>query len=217
MSPLQGEQARFTAARTRVHAAVKELVLSQGCDGLTLEEIAEQAGFAEFELRQYFPGPGMCLLDAYLHFVEEFDLRILAAFDGGEGWRPALRAAGYEAARYIEERPREVRFIVIGLLEGGPLIQAHRSQHLKRLAGLIDLGRQELDDPDSLGRSVAEAVIGGVNALIVREVHQGCGKRPIEFVPELMYVAVRPYLGHEVAREELAIPPPADCRRVSSR
>jgi len=31
-----------------------------------------------------------------------------------------------------------------------------------------------------------------------------------EFVPEMMYVAVRPYLGQEAARAELSIPPPED-------
>jgi hypothetical protein len=34
--------------------------------------------------------------------------------------------------------------------------------------------------------------------------------RAEDVVPDLMFVAVRPYLGHEAAREELSIPPPRD-------
>lgn len=210
MNPLQGEQERFCAARTRAHAAVKQLALSRGCEGLTLESIAEQAGFGEDELRRHFQSAAQCLLDAYLDFTEDFDRRIFAAYEGSESWRPAMRAAAYEAARYMEENPAEIRFAAIGLLTAGPLIQAHRARHLQRLASMIDRGRQELDEPGSLSRSIAEAVIGSVNALVVREVRRGSRKRPIEFVPDMMYVAVRPYLGHQVAREELAIVPPAD-------
>ncbi|MFL5897849.1 MAG: TetR/AcrR family transcriptional regulator [Solirubrobacterales bacterium] len=218
MNPLQGEQERFYSVRTRIRAAAKELVVSRGCEGLTLEQIAEQAGCGEDELREHFQSSGQCLLDAYLDFTADFDRRVFAAFTSGEGWRAALRAAGYEAARYIEEKPREISFVTIGLLEAGPLIQAHRARHLQRLAGMIDLGRQELDDPASLGRSVAEAVIGSINALVIRESHQGCRKRPVEFVPDMMYVAVRPYLGHEVAREEMAMPlPRGDSPRPPSR
>jgi AcrR family transcriptional regulator len=209
VSPLQGEQERFCSARTRAHAAAKELVLARGCEGLTLESIAEQAGYGEDELRRHFESAGQCLLDAHLHFTHDFDRRVFAGFRSGEGWRPALRTAAYEAARYMEEKPHEIRFVTIGLLTAGPLVQAHRARHLQRLAGLIDRGRQELDDPESLSSSVAEAVVGSINALVVREVQRGVGKRPIEFVPEMMYIAVRPYLGHEVAREELVIVPPS--------
>jgi AcrR family transcriptional regulator len=220
MNPLQGEeeQERFSAARKRARAAAQELVLSRGCEGLTLELIAARAGYEEDELRQHFQSTAQCLLDAYLEFTKDFDRSVFAAFRGGGDWRPALRAAGYEAARYVEERPREIRFVAIGLLEAGPLVQAHRARHLQRLASMIDLGRQQLEDPESMGRSVAEAVIGSISTLVIREFHRGSRKRPLEFVPEMMYVAVRPYLGHETAREELAMPPPlVGSRRAPTR
>ena len=46
---------------------------------------------------------------------------------------------------------------------------------------------------------------------MVDMIDAGRGTRSaVDFVPELMYVAVRPYVGEEVAREELAIPPPPE-------
>lgn len=209
MSALRGERESHGAARSRIRAAVRSLVLAEGCDGLTMEKIAERAGLAEEELQRHCGSPEECLLDTYLSFTLEFDRQVFAAFEDGDGWRPALRAAAYAAARFIEENPREMRFAAIGLLEGGPMIQAHRARHLQRLADLIDRGRQELDDPTSLGRSVAEAAIGSINALLVKELQSSCEKRAADYVPEMMYVAVRPYLGHEAAREELTLPRPA--------
>lgn len=204
MSSLQGEQESFGATRARVRAAVKEIVLARGCEDLSLEEIAGRAEVREEVLRQHFSSAGDCLLDAYLDFTRDFDRVVFGAFESVEGWRPALRAAAYAAAHYMEENPREIRFGVIGLLGGGPMIQAHRARHLQRLADLVDAGRQELDDPDALGRSVAEAVIGSVNALIVKEFERGGRTRPVDFVPDMLYLAVRPYMGHATAREELA-------------
>lgn len=208
MSSLQGEQESFGAALARVRAAVKEIVLAQGCEGLTLEAIATRAGVETDELKRHFGDPGQCLLDAYLDFTRDFDRVVFGAYEAGEDWRSGLRAAAYAAARYMEERPREIRFGVVSLLEGGPLIQAHRARHMQRLADLVDAGRQELDDPDSVGRSVAEAVIGSVNALVIKEFERGGRPRAAAFVPDMMYLAVRPYLGHQIAREELATTSP---------
>lgn len=208
MSSLKGEQEDFQATRGRIRATVRDLVLEHGCEDLTLDAISEQAGIAEEQMRQHFESTSSCLLDAYLAFTAGFDRRIFEAFEGVEGWRPALRAAAHAAARQMEEQPRETRFGVRLSLEGGSLIQAHHARHLQRLATLVDRGRQELEDPDSLGHSVAEAVVGAVNALVVSGLQRSDGKRPVDYVPDLMYVAVRPYLGHEVAKEELAISPP---------
>ena len=78
---------------------------------------------------------------------------------------------------------------------------------------MIDAGRRELDDPESMGRSAAEGVFGSIYEALVKEQQAGKGtEAAYEFVPELMYIAVRPYLGHDAAREELSIPAPAKFR-----
>jgi hypothetical protein len=62
-----------------------------------------------------------------------------------------------------------------------------------------------------MGRGVAEGVIGSIYGLLVKELQDGDGVAAAEgYVPEMMYLAVRPYLGHDVAREELSIPPPPE-------
>ena len=120
-----------------------------------------------------------------------------------------LRAAAYAAADFLSERPREVRFNVIAVLGAGEMVTARRDAYLRQLVDLVDAGRFELDDPDSLGRGVAESAIGSIFERMLRDVHRGGDVTDARaVVPELMYIAVRPYLGHEIAREELSIPPP---------
>jgi hypothetical protein len=72
---------------------------------------------------------------------------------------------------------------------------------------MIDEGRKELDDPDSMSRSSAEWVAGSYMEMMLKRLGRQ-GPMAKELVPQLMYMAVRPYLGEEAAKEELAMPPP---------
>ena len=97
------------------------------------------------------------------------------------------------------------------MLEGGELAQAHRDRYVRRPIELIDEGRREAPDPDSLSPALAEAVFGSIYRTLARELGgSGRGAEPDQFVPQLMYMAVRPYLGEEAAREELTTPPPPE-------
>jgi hypothetical protein len=44
--------------------------------------------------------------------------------------------------------------------------------------------------------------------MLIKNLRRGTRQPPEDFVPELMFLAVRPYLGNRVALEELGIPPP---------
>jgi hypothetical protein len=83
------------------------------------------------------------------------------------------------------------------------------------IVDLIDAGRNELADPDAIGRGVAEGVLGSIYEITIRDLASGLGTSSAEaIVPQLMYVAVRPYVGHELAREELVLPAPPEPGRT---
>lgn len=206
-------------ARARIRSATIELVLEHGCEQISIESVVERAGVTRDSFDSQFADLNACLIDGYLFHTDEFDRRLQASFDSEETWRDGLRAAAYAAALFVHERPREVLYGGMSLQEAGPEVQAHRAAHLQRLVDFIDVARSELDDPDSLSRSVAEGVLGSIFETIVKGLHDGAIGQPEGFIPDLMYIAVRPYFGHELAREELSIPPPpgfaAAKRRVS--
>ena len=195
--------------RDRICEAMIDIVIESGNDGVTPEAAAERAGLERAAFDRHFESAEDCILQAYWKHTDEFTERVEAAFNREDAWRDALRAAAYEAAAYVRENPRIVRFGTIQMFQVGPMAQAHRESHLHRMVDLIDAGRREMDDPDSAGRGVAEGVFGSIYQHLVKEVQAGRGTGSAEeFVPGLMYIAVRPYMGHEVALEELSIPPP---------
>ncbi len=87
------------------------------------------------------------------------------------------------------------------------LAQARREAGFQQFQTMIDAGRGEVADPDSIPASAAESVIGSIAALLTKRL-QGGSLKPYELVPELMSLAVRPYLGEVAAERELRIPPP---------
>jgi AcrR family transcriptional regulator len=197
--------------RDRIFAATVDLVSERGYEGVTADDIAERAGVGRAGFERCFASREQLYLVLFEKLSGEFEEDVLAAFRSHDAWRDSLRACAYAAARWLRDHPREVDFGVVQMFAAGDLAQVHRERQLQRMVDLIDLGRQELDDPDSMSRGVAEGVIGSIYGLLVKEMQSGEGVAAGEgYVPEMMYMAVRPYLGHEVAREELSIPPPPE-------
>jgi AcrR family transcriptional regulator len=195
----------------RIREATIAAVLERGYAETTTEEVIERAGVSREDFDASFDGKQDLMLKVFDDVTARYDVVVYKAFEAHDSWRDSLRACAYAAARYLRDQPREVAFGVTHMLQAGDLAQVYRERHLQRMVDLVDLGRQELDDPDSMGRGVAEGVIGSIYSLLVKEIQDGNGTvSAVDFVPQMMYVAVRPYLGHEVAHEELTIPPPPE-------
>jgi AcrR family transcriptional regulator len=181
--------------RARIREAMMDVVLANGYEATTVEMVVERAGVKHADFEGCFEGLEDCYVKVYEENTEEFERAIEAAFDTPGAWRDRLRAVAYATAWFMRDHPRD-------------MAQVHRERQLQRMVDLIDLGRQELDDPESMSRHVAEGVVGSVYARVVKDLQSGVARPAEEVVPDLMYVAVRPYLGHKAAVEELEIPPP---------
>ena len=199
-------------ARERICDAARDLVLEHGYGTPTVEMVVERAGVDRAEFDRHFADLEDCCLQIYIENIEDFDEVVFGAFDRPGSWRDRLRAAAYALARFLRDRPPDVRFDVVEMSSAGPVPRVHRERQLQRMVDLVDLGRQELDDPDSLNRSAAESVVGAIYALIVGELQAGRADAAAaeSIVPDVMFVALRPYLGHAVAIEEFEIPPPPE-------
>jgi AcrR family transcriptional regulator len=195
----------------RMRQAAIDLTIERGYAALEVREIAARAGVEPAEFDRHFAGKEDCCLQVYEANIADFDQLVVGAYLRYESWRDALRAAAYAAAAYLRDHPREVQYGEIQMREGGEMAQARRDAYLHRIIDLIDAGRGELDDPGSLNRGVAEGALGSIYGYLLKELQAGAGTRSAtEMVPQLMYIAVRPYVGHEAAREELSILPPIE-------
>jgi AcrR family transcriptional regulator len=188
-----------------------DLALDCGIDRLSAARVAELTGMQEAEFERRFGSLENCYLELFEEVWSSFEAAIMSAYESRSEWRDQMRAAAYAAARWLRDHPRQVRFAAIEMLTAGPMAQAVRERHLEGMVDLIDRGRRCLPDSNAVGREVAIMVMGAVQGLLLKELRQGRGTADAEAaVPQLMYMAVRPYLGEDAAREEIGMPPPAE-------
>lgn len=201
--------------RQRIYDAIVDLALEKGFRGTKLKMVLDHAGVGREEFERDFTNLEDCALRLFAFYVEDFTRTVEAAYAAHDNWPDALRAAGYATARWQREHPREVRFGSLELLAAGDMARAKVDATYTRFTDLIDAGRQELDDPDSVPRSTAEGIVGSLVMLLTKWLQGGGGTEGLEDLPDAyiqqaMYMAVLPYLGQEAAAKELEIPPPTE-------
>jgi AcrR family transcriptional regulator len=195
--------------RERICEAMIDLVLERGFEATTVEALVGRAGVRRADFERHFAGKEECVLAIIDTETDRFIKTVFSAYEQHSLWRDGMRAAAYAAARFVRDNTPYIRFSTVMMNGATDLARTHRDMSFQLFAEIIDAGRQELDDPDSVSPETALTVIGSIVQLIFREVGRHGGTAEAEsFVPELMYQAVRPYLGNAEALKELSIPPP---------
>ncbi len=133
--------------------------------------------------------------------------RVRSAFERPAAWHDRIWAAGWAAMRFLREDPVRARFLVVDVNGAGGRAQARRDRIVHGLADLLDAGREGLEDPGSVSRVTAEVLAGAIYGTVLAKVEAGCIERGEEFLPELVYMAVMPYLGSRAAEDELLVQP----------
>jgi hypothetical protein len=144
--------------------------------------------------------------------TDEMMERVGAAFLAERGWRNQMRAAAYELLYFLEEDHERARRMVLLAPASSERVREVRDEGWRVFTTLIDLGRQELDNPRSVAPVIAEITVGAIYDQIHRAVENDEFDRGGEMIRELMCSAVLPYCGSAAALEELSMPPP---RRIS--
>lgn len=195
-----------SAERTRISAALRNLAVERGYGNVTLPMLLEHAGIDEATFRRHFTDLEDCLCSLLQSGTEELMKQVLPVFSSPQGWRDRLRTVAYTMLRFLQEDPKRARVMTVEVLSAGERAQLIRDQGMEALIELIDQGRHELKEPSSRTRSSAEAIGGAIYNQIRTEIEKGNVDTLTGLVPKMMYNAVLPYLGAEVALEELSIP-----------
>lgn len=191
--------------------ALIELSFESDYQAVTVEEIAARAGGSMEDFNRLFPSKQACAVVAVEEAMTEILDTVQTAFDSEERWPDSLRAGAYAMARYITDHPKEVRFGMLDMLWAGELTGALRDQFFGKFVTMLDAGRAVAPDPEAVPPLAAESVVGSITQALARYSMERGGERdPVAAVPEMMYLAVRPYLGEEAARRELTMPRPSD-------
>lgn len=198
-------------ASERIEAAFVEVVCERGYSATTVGAVCQRAGVDAEVFERRFSDLEDCLCSYFDNGASELLTASARVFFATEGsWRDCLRRVAFNLLRFLQEDPDRARVMMVEVLAAGDRARLVRDQGMQALTFFIDQGRTELDDPESMSVTTAEAICGAIFNQILFEVEKENFESLPGLLPKLMYSAVLPYLGPEVAREELgrAVPAP---------
>jgi AcrR family transcriptional regulator len=190
--------------------ALVEVIHERGYPAASLEEVLARAKVERAEFDRHFADKDEASVRVFEAYIDDFEAKLTVAYESRPAWPENLRAAAYETVRWIHRNPDAAWFGMVGALDVSDMALVRREEVFKWCAALVDAGREVAPDPAAVPESAALLAIGAV-AEVLRRIEEGSyAAGLIESVPQLMYAAVRPYLGEEAARAELEISPPPD-------
>lgn len=188
--------------RQAILAALVEVVAERGYSETTVESILAHAGLERVVFDRHFRDKHDCLLAAWQEQNENCMRRMLEAYNSEERWPDRLRAVICEIVSNLCHEPSRGSF-AIEVLAAGDAARARRDMTMRVVASLIDAGRNEMEDPESVPHTTAEALAGAAYGQIYSRVVRDRVEDLPKLVPQLMAAAVMPYLGIDAGLAEL--------------
>jgi AcrR family transcriptional regulator len=188
--------------RARLRAAAIELVADYGLRAISLQLLADRAWVSVPDLHRHYSTFPDCVDDAWDHVTAEFTRGLEASNAGTEPWADRLRRTAYFVLRFFTEDEPRTRFFAIMMRAPGELAHARVYRMIDLGVEIVHAGRFELPDPDAVPRSRAEAAVGAIHKAILSAAAMDPPDRA-QLLPQLMYIAVMPYLGLAAAEAEL--------------
>lgn len=197
--------------RARIRQALIDLCFERGYAATTLPDLLDLAEVDDDAFHRHYADLEDCFFQVYRGELERFRREKRAACIGCLAWRDRFRATAYALYRFLAGDERIRWLTVVEVRAASERCQLLIGEEIEALFDLIDEGRAERSSAKQLTRATAETIGGGVfNQIYTVAGTKGEIPPEAEIVPELMYMAVLPYLGAEAAAEELTMPPPKE-------
>lgn len=185
-------------------AALVDTVGGRGFRETDPADVAATAGLADEAFHRHFADMTEAFLAVWDELTAEHGRLMAEAYAQKPDWRQRMRAMARLTLDFLRADRNRARFLVLEVLNAGEAAQLRREFAIKGQAALIDEGRKLLPDPDRVSPALAEHAAGAVNKMLVRQVRSGeLFKDGDDAMRGLLYLAVRPYLGHRAALQEL--------------
>lgn len=188
--------------RDRLSAGIIASVAERGYHETTISEIAKAAGVSRRTFYSYFDSKKACFL-ATFELIEGHLVEVMTeAAATKRTWPAKVQARLGAMLDALAANPDLARFALIAPpAAGGAFLERYRA-FLERLIETVRADRPSSRSkrPPSEGAELAMA--GGLAALIVAKVNAGEGDRLGELRPELVELALTPYIGRVKAAKQ---------------
>ena len=192
--------------RERLLAAMLRATAELGYREVSVQDVLERAGVSRPTFYEHFENKEACFLAAFDNAAARLRTRLETAGEDGENWRQRLRLSLEELLRFVSGDPDAAMSLIVDARAACPPALERRDELLDHFASCLDTQVRAEADPANAPSAIAAAgIVGGIEALLYSRLNRGEADDVQSLLPSLMYFAVLPYEGHEVASEELAV------------
>jgi AcrR family transcriptional regulator len=187
-----------TSQRERVLEALAHCCGEKTFAATTIADIVARAGVSRRTFYKLFRNKRDCFEAAVNVFAEELSA-VVAATAAGEGtWQELVRSGIAEVLGLLAAKPDFANLALVEAIAVDPILMGrYWDPVLDAVAERSHLGRRRLPSPDA-----ARAAVGTAQVLIARQLTAGRSERLPELLPDLVYIAMTPYMGQEAALEQ---------------
>lgn len=182
--------------RERILDATERLVAERGCAGTSIEAIVKAAGVSSVTFYEFFAGKEECFVAAFERAVAWGGEELGTATAAAELSWPERIATGLRTViGLIATQPARARLCLVEAQTGGPELGVRFDAALDRVAAKLREGRALETAPGDLPPSHEEATAGALAWLLRGRLEAGDADRLEALYPELVDIALGPYLG----------------------
>ncbi len=193
--------------RERLLAAMLRATAELGYRELSVQDVLDRAGVSRPTFYEHFENKEDCFLAALDVAAARLRERLETAGEEGGTWRERLRLSLAELLRFVNEEPDTAMTLIVDARAACPPALLRRDELLDHFSSCLDTRvRSESLTEEPPSAIAAAGIVGGIEALLYSRINRGETEGIESLLPSLMYFAVLPYEGHEVASEELAVP-----------
>lgn len=185
--------------RDRLTAGMIAAVAEHGFHEATITQIAAAAGVSRRTFYGYFSSKEECFFDTFGQVAELLEEAMKGAGEGEGDWPSRVGAELTAMLEVFAANPDLARFALIAPPNAGGDIAARYRELLDRLFAILTEAKPPPPGTGEPSRAVADGLLGGIVALIVRKVKVGEGERLAELAPDLLELFLTPYYGQEDA------------------
>lgn len=193
------QRVRLGSPERRLMEAMLLLCGERGYIEVSVQAVVSRSGVSRNTFYKHFVDKEDCFFRAYDAGVEELARQVLEPAEAAADWRAGVRAGLAALVRVVDEQPVIARCLLIEAYPAGRKAMDKRAEMMRRFGWALDRVRSTMRNGAPPPPLTSEVVVGGLESLVRMQVQAGDPPTATELLPDLVYFAVSPYLGGEVA------------------
>lgn len=186
--------------RERMLLAVAEAVAEQGYATTTVADIIARARLSRRTFYEHFTDKEECFLAAYDTVVEQMLQGVGHSYEqAGRDWAHRVHDGLEAFVQYLVAEPAFARMCIVEVVAAGPEARGRRDAAMRVFVDFLEPGREQAPRGVVVPELAADIVVGGIYEIIYTRLLRDSADELIEMLPQLVYCALVPFIGHRAA------------------